>query len=91
MKTIATLIATLVATAAFATEPAKPVAPVATTAVTAPATPATVASAPTVAPEKCDAAKDKHCKVEKKAEVKPVKSQAPATKDAAKTAEPAKK
>ena len=91
MKTIATLIATLVAATAFAAEPAKPAAPVAATAVTAPATPATVAPAVTATPEKCDHAKDKHCKVEKKAEVKPVKSQAPATKDAAKTAEPAKK
>jgi len=80
MKTIATLIATLVATAAFATETAKP---------TAPAAPAAVTVAPTVAPEKCDHAKDKHCKVEAKAT--PVKSQAPATKDTAKTAEPAKK
>ena len=85
MKTISTLIATLVATAAFATEPAKTPAapasaPVATTAVIAPATPA-----------KCDAAKDKHCKVEKKAEVKPVKSEAPVAPAAAKASEPAKK
>jgi hypothetical protein len=77
MKTIATLIATLVATAVFATEPAKT------------ATPA--ASAP-VAPAKCDPAKDKHCKVETKTqEITPVKSQTPTTKDAAKTTEPAKK
>jgi hypothetical protein len=98
MKTIATLIATLVATAAFATEPAKTAtpaaAPVATTAVTAPATPAAPAAsaaAPVKAEHKCDPAKDKHCKVEKKAEVTPVKSEAPAAKDTAKTAEPAKK
>ena len=51
-----------------------------------PAAPATPA-----APTKCDPVKDKNCKVEKKAETAPVKSQAPAIKDAAKTAEPAKK
>jgi len=82
MKTIATLIATLVATAAFATEPAK--------------TPAVPASAPVAAtavtaPAKCVAAKDKHCKIEPKAEVKPVKSQAPVVPAATKASEPAKK
>jgi len=77
MKSIVTLIAGLVAVSAFATEPAKtPVAPAATAAVTA--TPA--------APAKKD-----EKKVEKKAVATPVKSQAPATKDAAKTTEPAKK
>ena len=77
MKTIATVIATLVATAAFATEPAKT------------ATPAPAASA---APAKCDPAKDKNCKVEaKKAETAPVKSEAPVAKVETKTAEPAKK
>ena len=82
MKTIATLIASLFVVSAFAAEPAKtPAAP--TVAATAPATPA--------APAKCDPVKDKNCKVEKKAETAPVKSQAPAIKDAAKTAEPAKK
>jgi len=75
MKTIATLIASLFVVSAFAAEPAK-----------TPAAPATLA-----APAKCDPVKDKNCKVEKKAETAPVKSQAPAIKDAAKTAEPAKK
>ena len=82
MKTISTLIASLVATAAFAAEPAKttPVAPAAAPAVAAPA------------PAKCDPAKDKTCIVAvKKAEVKPVKSQAPAAPVATKAAEPAKK
>ena len=81
MKTIATLIATLVATAAFATEPAK-------TATPAPAPAASAAAAP-AAPAKCDPVKDKTCKVEAKAT--PVKSEAPATKVETKTAEPAKK
>ena len=81
MKTIATLIASLFVVSAFAAEPAKPAAP---------ATPAVAATAP-AAPTKCDPVKDKNCKVEKKAETAPVKSQAPAIKDAAKTAEPAKK
>jgi len=83
MKTIATLIATLVATAAFATEPAKTATPA--------AAPAPAASA-AATPAKCDPAKDKHCKVETKTqEITPVKSQTPTTKDAAKTTEPAKK
>jgi hypothetical protein len=78
MKSIVTLIAGLIAVSAFATEPAKTATPV--------AAPAPAASA------KCDPAKDKTCKVEaKKEDAKPSKSQAPATKDAAKTAEPAKK
>lgn len=81
MKTIATLIATLVATAAFAAEPAK---------TTPAATAAPAVAAP--APAKCDPAKDKTCIVAvKKAEVKPVKSQAPAAPVATKAAEPAKK
>ena len=78
MKTIATLIATLVATAAFATEPAKTAAPAAASAAAAPA-----------APAKCDPVKDKTCKADTKAT--PVKSEAPAAKVETKTAEPAKK
>ena len=78
MKTIATVIATLVATAAFATDPAKTAAPA----------PAPAASA-AAAPAKCDPAKDKTCKVEAKAT--PVKSETPAAKVETKTAEPAKK
>ena len=82
MKSIVTLIATLVAASAFAAEPAK-----------APATPAPAASAAVapVAPAKCDPVKDKNCKVEKKAETAPVKSQAPTVPAATKAAEPAKK
>ena len=49
-------------------------------------------AAPAAAPAKCDPAKDKTCKVEaKKVETTPAKSAAPVVKDAAKTAEPAKK
>jgi len=75
MKTIATVIATLLATAAFATEPAKTATP-------------TAATAPAKKVEKTV----KHKKADhKKAEAMPVKSAAPAAKDTAKTAEPAKK
>jgi len=78
MKSIVTLIVGLIAVSAFATEPAKTAAP------------APAASA--AAPAKCDPVKDKTCKVEaKKEDAKPSKSEAPVTKDAAKTAEPAKK
>lgn len=79
MKSIVTLIATLVAVSAFATEVAKPVGPAsAPVAVVAPA-----------APAKCDHVKDKTCKVEAKATVAtPVKSTAPVVK-AEKAATPA--
>lgn len=85
MKSIVTLIATLVAASAFATEAVK-------------AAPAVAASAPVAvvapAPAKCDPAKDKTCKVEAKAVVAaPAKSTAPAVKveKAATPAAPASK
>jgi len=90
MKTIATLIATLVATAAFATEPAKTAAPAAATAAaaTAAATPAAAPATPAKKVEK----KVEHKKADhKKAEVTPVKSEAPATSATTKAVEPAKK
>jgi len=92
MKTIATLIATLVATAAFATEPAKTAAPAAATATPAAAT-ATPAATPAAAtPAKKVEKKVEHKKADhKKAEVTPVKSEAPAASATTKAVEPAKK